>query len=223
MRQNLTSLKGLPDLAILKILCKFWQTDIRDGFVIRHLQAIYFIHSFCAVLVALCKFLVMNQRQWLVVFVVYFLLSDDTTICHPKWVEKDGIRYHTNNYYLITGSDDFDPVFSRIIDVLVASGNMLLFQVQLCSVNYYDEHFHSYVVSELPCVVSVVSVEDLCSAQFNYYDEHFHSYVVSELPCVSVVSVEDLCSPFVLHGHSLFNGNKNIYITLRHSFISMHE
>ena len=118
-------------------------------------------------------------------------ISDHATISHPKWVEKDGIRYHTNNCYLITGSDNIDPVFSRIIDVLVASGNMLLFQVQLCSVNYYDEHFHSYVVSELPCV--------------------------------SVVSVEDLCSPFVLHGHSLFNGTKDIYITLRNAFISRHE
>ena len=89
---------------------------------------------------------------------VFPFIRDHATICHPKRVEKDGIRYHTNNCYLIIGSDNIDPVFSRIIDLSLASGNMLLLQVQLCSVNYYDEHFHSYVVSEL--CVSVVSVDE---------------------------------------------------------------
>ena len=84
-------------------------------------------------------------------------ISDDSFVFNPSWVKKDGIKYHKNNCYVVTGSDGTDPVFSRIIDVFIVCGDMVLLYVQAYSNQYYDEHFHAYVVCESPHLLSVLT------------------------------------------------------------------
>lgn len=74
-------------------------------------------------------------------------LSLEAVVFHPKWVKKDGILYQCNNVYLITGSDGLDPIFSHLDDLLVIGGDMCVFVVSLCNVNYYDSHYHAYVIN----------------------------------------------------------------------------
>ena len=90
-------------------------------------------------------------------------ISDDATIFHPKWVKKEGIRYHTNNCYVITGCDGTDPIFSRIMDLLVVSGDLLLLQVHHYQNQYFDDHFQGYFVSSASPFMSIVFVDDLLS------------------------------------------------------------
>lgn len=69
----------------------------------------------------------------------------EASVFHPKWVRKNGVLYQCNNAYLITGSDGLNPVFSHLDDLMVVGGDMVLF-VSLCNVQYYDSHYHAYVV-----------------------------------------------------------------------------
>ena len=41
-----------------------------------------------------------------------------------------------------------------------------------------------------------------------YFDDHFHSYVVTETPSMSMICIEGILSPWVLHGHKLFTGTR---------------
>ena len=78
---------------------------------------------------------------------LYKLISPDTTIFRPQSVKKDGILYKSNNAYLIIGMDGLDPVFGRLDDVLVAANHLIIFQVSLCRVLYFDDHYHAYVIT----------------------------------------------------------------------------
>ena len=113
---------------------------------------------------------------------IFHNIHQDATIFNPKWVKKNGIHYHSNNCDVITGIDGVDPLFSRIIDFFVISGDLLMLHVQAC--------------------------------QTHYYNEHCHSYVIYDLPNMFIICVDDLCSPFVLHSHKLFDGSMETYITL---------
>ena len=73
-------------------------------------------------------------------------LNMDASIFRPRWVRRNGILYQCNNAYLITASDGLDPVFSRLDDLIVIGGDMVVFVVSLCNVNYYDSHYHAYVI-----------------------------------------------------------------------------
>lgn len=74
-------------------------------------------------------------------------LSLDSNIFRPKWVQQNGIVYQDNNVYLITGSDGLDPIFSRLDDVIVVGGDLVVFVTSLCDVLYFDSHYHAYVIS----------------------------------------------------------------------------
>lgn len=52
----------------------------------------------------------------------------------------------------------------------------------------------------------------------NYFDDHFHSYVVTETANMSMMCIENLLSPWILHGHKLFTDNHETYVTLNHLF-----
>lgn len=70
----------------------------------------------------------------------------DSPIFHPRWVRQNGVLYQCNDAYLITGSDGLDPTFSHLDDLMVAGGDLVIFVVSLCNVQYYDSHYHAYVV-----------------------------------------------------------------------------
>ena len=87
-------------------------------------------------------------------------VSDDATIFNANWVKKNGVRYHSNNCFVIIGSDKNDLIFGRIIELFVISGDFLLFHIQNYKNKYFDDHFQAYVVYESP-VRSIVCVDDL--------------------------------------------------------------
>jgi len=73
-------------------------------------------------------------------------LSMEASVFHPKWVRQNGVLYQCNNAYLITGSDGLDPVFGHLDDLMVLGGDMIMFVVSLCNVQYYDCKYHVFVV-----------------------------------------------------------------------------
>ena len=90
-------------------------------------------------------------------------ISFDSTIVNTTWAKEDGIKYSANNCYVITGSNGTDPIFSHIVDVYVACGDILFLCVQQYIVDYFDDHFHSYVIS----------------SSHNYYYIHYRQAFVS--------------------------------------------
>ena len=48
---------------------------------------------------------------------------------------------------LLCGSDDGQPVFGSIADILVVDNRTVVFCLQKYETESYDEHFHSYVVT----------------------------------------------------------------------------
>lgn len=116
------------------------------------------------------------------------LISDDATVFQPNWVKKNSVNYCNDNCYVIIGTDDTDPIFGHIIDVYIVGGDLILLHVYRC--------------------------------QNVYFDDHFHSYVISDTSNMSITCLQDLPSPSVLHGHQLFNGSSETYITMRHLIFS---
>ena len=116
-------------------------------------------------------------------------MSLETTIFNATWAKKDGIRYCTNNSYVITGSDGTDPIFGRIVDLYVACENVVFLYCQQCNTDYFDDHFYSYVITE--------------------------SHVKF------IVAVENLLSPFVLHGHKLFDNTSETYVTPKYYYYTV--
>jgi hypothetical protein len=70
----------------------------------------------------------------------------DTMVSHHNWVCRDGVTYKNNNAYVIIEHDGMDPVFAIIEELIVIGGDMVLFSVRNCSVRYFDDHYHAYVV-----------------------------------------------------------------------------
>ena len=77
-------------------------------------------------------------------------LSPECQLFNPRWVRQEGILYQNNNAYLITGSDGLDPIFSRLDDLFIVGGDLVVFVVSLCQVLYFDSHYHAYAISVTP-------------------------------------------------------------------------
>ena len=56
-------------------------------------------------------------------------VSLDSAVFRPTWVRREGVVYKANNCFLISGSDGLDPLFVKLDELLVISGNTLLFVV----------------------------------------------------------------------------------------------
>ena len=113
-------------------------------------------------------------------------ISGNVTVFSPNWVKQNGVYYSNNNSYLITGTDGMNPLFGRIINLYLVGGDLLLFHLYQC--------------------------------QNLYFDDHFHSYIVTEMPNMNMICIEDILSPWVLHGHKLFTDGRETFITLKHLF-----
>ena len=112
--------------------------------------------------------------------------SDETEVFNPKWVRFQGDFYSTNNSYIVTGSDGLNPTFGKILDIFLICSKILLLYVQKFTCEYYDEHYHSFVISEstTKCI-----------------------FRASDLKPINTV----------LHGHTLFNNNRTLYIMLKNT------
>ncbi len=49
-----------------------------------------------------------------------------------------------------------------------------------------------------------------------YYDGHLHSYVIVSSPNQKLIPLEKLLSPFIIHGHMLFDGTSTIHVRPKH-------
>ena len=94
-----------------------------------------------------------------------FDLSDETYISRPNWIKKNGLTFKRSNCYVIIGSDGLYPIFGRVDDILtVLHSNICIVLVTHCNVDYYDDHYHAYVINVSPdkSYVSVDTLPDLC-------------------------------------------------------------
>jgi len=52
--------------------------------------------------------------------------------------------------YVITGSDGLDPIFAHLNGIIVIGGSHVIFDVHMCKVLYFDDHYHGYVIRVTP-------------------------------------------------------------------------
>ena len=79
--------------------------------------------------------------------------SGETQVSHPRWVKASGITIK-KNVFVIIGTDGFNPVFGKVVDILIIAGIVILHVVRY-TVEYFDDHFHAFVVcatSDSSCV-----------------------------------------------------------------------
>ena len=74
-------------------------------------------------------------------------LSNEIFLTRPTWVKKSELTYKQSNCYVIIGSDELNSTFGRV-DVL--GGDLCILLVTLCIVDYFDDHFHAYVIHPSP-------------------------------------------------------------------------
>lgn len=86
-------------------------------------------------------------------------ISPHSSVFHPRWVIKDGIKYK-DNVFLITGSDGLDPIFAQLDKLLVVGGDMVVFIVCPCTTVCFDSHYHAYIVSQKTQRVLLSSLAD---------------------------------------------------------------
>ena len=93
-----------------------------------------------------------------------------STVFHPVWVVRDGVKYKADNCFLINGSDGLDPKFVKLDELLILGNNTLLFVVRECQILYFDDHFHAYVIK---VTANTLIVSDL-------YDHNvYHSHTIN--------------------------------------------
>ena len=71
-------------------------------------------------------------------------MHPQTRIARPTWVKQHGITIK-KGAFVITGSDDFYPVFAKIIALLFVL-DLVILEVSEYTVDYFDDHFNAYVV-----------------------------------------------------------------------------
>ena len=87
-------------------------------------------------------------------------ISRDCAIFRPSWVFYNHKTYKPNNCFLIKCTDGLDPMFVRLVELLVLHGSQIVFIVQECQVLYFDEHFHSYAIQLLPNKSAIINLYD---------------------------------------------------------------
>lgn len=91
--------------------------------------------------------------------------SDETIVAYPKWLKKSGITIKKN-------ADGFHPVFGKIV-------SMVILHVVHHDVDYFDHHFHAYVVLPTPYVQydrlpdhSILHSHKNCGCVYIYLKRH---------------------------------------------------
>ena len=97
--------------------------------------------------------------------------SLDIKLIHTKWVKYLGTEYKSGaaDTYVILGSDGLDPVFAKLMSIIIVGTDFVIFDVMLCTCLYFSEHFHSYVVNTTTNR-NLVS----CYSLYDHYVYHGH-------------------------------------------------
>ena len=83
-----------------------------------------------------------------------------SSVFRPSWACYEGILYKPNNCFLIKACDGLDPVFVKLVEILVIGNSLVTFIVQECKILYFEDHYHSYALELLPAK-SIVYLEGL--------------------------------------------------------------
>ena len=71
-------------------------------------------------------------------------LNGDSMVEHPMWV-----KIHTSHYrkgvYLLLRYDPMSPEFGKVLDIVVVN-DTVIFSLQVFSSEFFDTHFHAYVI-----------------------------------------------------------------------------
>ena len=81
------------------------------------------------------------------------------SVFRPSWACYEGILYNPNNCFLIKACDGLDPVFVKLVEILVIGNSLVTFIVQECKILYFEDHCHSYAL-EVLLAKSVVYLYD---------------------------------------------------------------
>ena len=99
--------------------------------------------------------------------------SPDITVSRTNWINCLGTTFKPNNAFVITGSDGLDPIFAKVMSIIVVASDFVIFEVNLCKTLYFDSHFSSFVID-------YTSDRDLVALE-NLYDHYvYHSYTLSD-------------------------------------------
>ena len=87
-------------------------------------------------------------------------ISDDALICHPTWIKYFNGTYKANSVLMLTCTHNEVPTFGKVIDILVLPDNTVHFYIKILITEYFDEHYHAFVVKESlgGKIVSLVSL-----------------------------------------------------------------
>ena len=66
-------------------------------------------------------------------------------VSQPDWVKSGGILIKPGAYFVI-GTGGLYPMFGKVIYILLILDN-IIFQISHMTVDYFDSHYHAYVVS----------------------------------------------------------------------------
>ena len=88
-----------------------------------------------------------------------YSLYDDIFVA--KWIRYYGTTYRKGMIVVIAKSDELEPLFGRIIHVLVIEGTSVKLIVQPWSTDYFSQHFHAYGVQPILNKIIAIGIDDL--------------------------------------------------------------
>lgn len=117
-------------------------------------------------------------------------LSIEAPFCRATWVKKDGLTFKKSNCYVIIGSARLNPIFGRVDDILMFHGDLCILFVTHFITDYFDDHFHAYVVRQStdksyissnalrePCVLHVHACHSIL---YIYLKHYFHLELLAD-------------------------------------------
>ena len=111
------------------------------------------------------------------------ILKEFPNVClsRPKWIKHHSTVYKTStdDVYVIYGSDGLDPVFAKLISIIVLGTDYPMFEVALCKTLYFDDHFHSYALT-ITASIEIISYTKL-------YDQYvYHGYQSNDITFITL-------------------------------------
>ena len=59
-------------------------------------------------------------------------LSPNVLVSRTNWIKYLGTTYKPNNAFVIAGSDGLDPIFAKILSIIVVASDFVVFEVTFC-------------------------------------------------------------------------------------------
>ena len=87
----------------------------------------------------------------------------DQLICHVyrvSYADINGTKYSKGNILLCT-FDDGEPIFGRVLDIIVTQSKDCLFVLQPFIVVTFNQHYNAYEVVQLPNEYTICRHKDL--------------------------------------------------------------